>query len=298
MIDIMHKIVGYARSHTFHVATVLFLVVGGVSQGVIVYDLNKTNGELTAKIGEMNTSLETQQNDMGTRMASLNSKFDILDSTIKPDEKRRQLIKLVRDAITSSTHSPPDIRTLNKIAIATVDYSYMYNLSIAEVLAQMRQESNFNSKAESRAGAKGLMQIMDGTAEEIAEDLGRKRYNIWDINTNVEFGCYYMAKMMDHYNHNYIYALRAYNFGPVNVDKVKAGEADYSIIREVTENNNIVQYLVDRRGKFLSDDNQQRIVIVGEVPEELRYPLETQYYIKHIAEFRRTFSELGLDKVE
>jgi transglycosylase-like protein with SLT domain len=294
----MHKFVNYARSHTFHFATALLLVVSVVSQCVIVYGMNKTNTELKAKVSELNTELEIQESDMSTRMASLNSKFDILDSTVKPDEKRRQHIKLVRDAITSSTNNPPDIRTLNRIAIAIVDHSYTYNLSIAKVLAQMKQESNFNPLAESRAGAKGLMQVIDDTAAEIADDLGRKRYNIWDISTNVEFGCYYMAKMLDHYKHDYVYSLRAYNFGPHNVDKVIAGEADYSIIREVIENDKTVQYLVDRRGRFLQDDNQQRIIIVGEVPEELRYPLETQRYIKHIVQFRRDFSEMGLDRIE
>jgi len=267
--------------------------------------LNRTRENLdsltmisTSSFNDISSNLKSQEEEARVKLNALNSKLDILDSAIKPDEKRRMLIKTVREAIQDNTDKNVDIRTLNRIAISIVDHSYIYNLSIAKVLAQMKQESNFNPRAESRAGAKGLMQIIDTTAEEIAQELGKKRYNIWDINTNIEFGCYYMAKMLDHYDHDYIYALRAYNFGPHNVDKVKVGEADYSIVIEVEDNGNTTQYLVDRKGRFLTNDNGEKITVEGEVPEDYRYPLETQGYIKYIQANKVTFSEYGLDKVE
>lgn len=298
MKDILHKFFNYAHSHALRLATVTLLVVGGVSQCALTYNLNKSNNMLENEIVRLNNELSQQREDSNIRLASLGSKLDILDSTVKPDEKRRQLIKLVRDAITENSANPPDIRTLNRIAIAIVDNSYTYNLTIAQVLAQMKAESDFNVKAQSRAGAKGLMQIMDATAEMIAAELGRPRYNIWDINTNVEFGCYYMAKRLHEFDGDYVYALRAYNFGADNVKKVIAGEMDMSMVREVNEDNKVVRYLSDRRGNFLQNDSGQRIVVNNTIPEEYRYPLETQNYVKSILKNRIVFRGYGLDKVE
>ena len=229
-----------------------------------------------------------------TKFATISSRIDIVDSAIKPDEKRRMLIKTVRDAIKDNTDTPVSIRTLNRIAIAVVDNSFKYNLSIAGVLAQMKQESNFNAKAESHAGAKGLMQIIDPTAEEIASKLGRSRYNIWDIETNIEFGCFYMAEMLHVFENDFIYALRAYNFGPHNVKRVKFEGADYgrSVEREV---NGVMKSVVaDKRGEPELDDEGQMIVVT----EDHRYPRETRGYVVNIVKNRGLFAEYGLDKVE
>lgn len=256
----------------------------------------KNDHQLLQETVEKLSSLSGRVDDNNS---ALGSKIDILDSAIKPDEKHRRLIREVRDAIQKNTSETLDIGTLNRIAYSVVTHSYTYNLSIAQVLAQIKAESNFNPKAESLAGAKGLMQIIDTTADAMALELGRKRYNIWNIDTNIEFGCRYMAKMLDNYEHDYIYALRAYNFGPHNVDEVRANEADYSIIKEVNEGGQTIQFLVNRKGSFIKNDDGQRIMVYdGNVPEEYRYPLETQNYIKIVTQHRNLFSVHGLDKVE
>ena len=74
-------------------------------------------------------------------------------------------------------------------------------------------ESAANEKALSGAKAKGLMQLIDSTAN----DMGVK--NIWDPKQNIYGGTKYLAEMLRKYNGNLNLALASYNAGPQNVDK-------------------------------------------------------------------------------
>jgi hypothetical protein len=91
------------------------------------------------------------------------------------------------------------------------------NTSEPLVRAIIAQESGGNFKAMSHKGAKGLMQIMPNTAKEIAKELGVKKYDIHDPETNKMFGTYYINKMLDEFNGDVKLALAAYNAGPTKV---------------------------------------------------------------------------------
>ncbi len=85
-----------------------------------------------------------------------------------------------------------------------------------------RQESQFAMNAVSHAGARGLMQLMPGTAREQAGKLGLAYDHqalTRDAGYNLTLGDGYFARMMDYYGGSYPLAVAAYNAGPGNVNK-------------------------------------------------------------------------------
>lgn len=84
-----------------------------------------------------------------------------------------------------------------------------------------RQESQFDRTAVSRTGARGLMQLMPGTARETAGKLGLS-YNPSSLNDpayNMALGSSFIQRMLDYYGGYYPLAIAAYNAGPGNVNK-------------------------------------------------------------------------------
>lgn len=93
------------------------------------------------------------------------------------------------------------------------DASNRYQLDPDFVNSVIKAESNFQSRAVSRKGAQGLMQLMPGTASQ----LGVK--DPFDPIANVEGGTAYLSQLLDLYHNDPIKALAAYNAGPNRVDQ-------------------------------------------------------------------------------
>ncbi|WAC24813.1 transglycosylase SLT domain-containing protein [Blastomonas sp. SL216] len=85
-----------------------------------------------------------------------------------------------------------------------------------------RQESQYAPNAVSHAGARGLMQLMPGTAREQAGKMGLS-YSLGaltdDTQYNIQLGAGYFSRMMDYFGGSYPLAVAAYNAGPGNVNK-------------------------------------------------------------------------------
>ena len=79
------------------------------------------------------------------------------------------------------------------------------------ILALIRQESAFNPKAVSSAGATGLMQLMPATAKRFKKDLKLKLLNRSEL--NIKIGISYLDYLIKKYNGNLIYFLAGYNAG-------------------------------------------------------------------------------------
>lgn len=86
------------------------------------------------------------------------------------------------------------------------------------VTALIRQESAFNTRARSRVGARGLMQLMPATARMLA---GVRANKLFDPTTNVALGTQYLRKRLAQYNGDVELTLAAYNAGFSRVDEWK-----------------------------------------------------------------------------
>lgn len=80
-------------------------------------------------------------------------------------------------------------------------------------------ESKFSDRTSS-AGAKGLMQILPGTAEFIAHRSGGTRFSTGDLanpDVNIRYGSYYLRYLLDRHGGSEVLALASYNAGETNV---------------------------------------------------------------------------------
>lgn len=96
------------------------------------------------------------------------------------------------------------------------------DLDPALVFALIRQESLFEPDANSYADARGLMQIMPATGDDIANRTNTENYalqNLWLPYYNIEFGAWYIKQMLNFVDGNPFAALAAYNAGPGRVQE-------------------------------------------------------------------------------
>jgi soluble lytic murein transglycosylase len=94
------------------------------------------------------------------------------------------------------------------------------HLDPALIAAMIYQESKFEDRTSS-AGAKGLMQILPGTAQFIAHKSGGTAFELRDLGTpqiNISYGSWYLRYLIRRYDGNETLAVAAYNAGEHNVD--------------------------------------------------------------------------------
>lgn len=129
-------------------------------------------------------------------------------------------------------------------------YANEYNVDEYLVYAIIKAESNFKQDAVSHRGAKGLMQLMYSTAEDIAKriNVNLNEDNILEPDININLGTKYISMLIQKYNNTNL-ALAAYNAGSGNVDGwIEKGtlKSDGSDIENVpfTETNNYVRKIL------------------------------------------------------
>ena len=105
------------------------------------------------------------------------------------------------------------------------------------VASLIRQESEFNPNAVSRANAVGLMQLLPKTGKLLAKEVKMKRYSASQLYTpavNLQLGTRYFRGMVDKFGGSFEYALAAYNAGSDRVEEW-LGEGKYRDPQEFVE---------------------------------------------------------------
>ena len=91
-------------------------------------------------------------------------------------------------------------------------YALINNIDTEMVLSVINIESSFDEMSISKAGAIGLMQLKLETANDMAirnkENIITK-YQLYDPELNIKYGCKYLRYLIDYYNGNLILALCA-----------------------------------------------------------------------------------------
>jgi soluble lytic murein transglycosylase-like protein len=128
-----------------------------------------------------------------------------------PTAESRAMDELIRTRALGSW-SGDEISELSQFILAK---SEQYGVSPFLVLSLIDVESQFRPEAVSRRGAVGLMQLLPGTAEEVATNLGLiwHRELLTDPKANIELGLRYMALLKKQFGSEED-ALTAYNMGP------------------------------------------------------------------------------------
>ena len=103
--------------------------------------------------------------------------------------------------------------TTNRYDHLITGASTRQGVSFSLLKALIKAESNFNPKAVSRAGAKGLMQIMPANNKDL------KIKDPFDPRENIMGGARYLKKLIKRFNGELSLALAAYNAGPSVVER-------------------------------------------------------------------------------
>ena len=136
------------------------------------------------------------------------------------------------------------------------------------ILAIIRQESEFDSRANSYVGAKGMMQLMPATAKLVSKKI-KTKYSKRSLTSNpdynIKLGTFYFDMLLEEYRGVYPFAIAAYNAGPnrVKIWKKKYGdpskqEIEYidwielirfketrNYVQRVMENINVYKYILN-----------------------------------------------------
>ncbi|CUU08386.1 Soluble lytic murein transglycosylase and related regulatory proteins (some contain LysM/invasin domains) [Candidatus Kryptobacter tengchongensis] len=137
----------------------------------------------------------------------------IENAEINRKEKFIELQKNSRKSFFINKYGESLIERINRFDDLIRKASEEFNVPEELIKAVIAVESSGNALAFSPKGAKGLMQLMDSTAEFV----GVK--NIWNPAENIYGGVKYLRHLLDRFNGDIKLALAGYNAGPENVEK-------------------------------------------------------------------------------
>ncbi|GBD88104.1 soluble lytic murein transglycosylase precursor [bacterium BMS3Abin03] len=134
-------------------------------------------------------------------------KLNRLNRIKNPNIKTKDLLLPTINPTNSS------LKRLQKYDHIIKEASNLFKIDKNLIKSVILTESAGNEKALSKASAKGLMQLMDATANQLGVN------NVWNPKENIFGGTKYLADLLRQYNGDVKLALAGYNAGPGNVEK-------------------------------------------------------------------------------
>lgn len=126
-------------------------------------------------------------------------------------------LEMVRDHRLADPHGLTARRRFPKIEEPLITATAKkHGLDPYLVFGIIKQESAFQTRATSHAGARGLMQVMPGTGQYIARRRGMKNFNtknLYKPEVSLDFGCWLMAMLKNKFAEDLPAALAGYNAG-------------------------------------------------------------------------------------
>jgi soluble lytic murein transglycosylase-like protein len=161
-------------------------------------------------------------------------------------------IDVPTEQVTDFEPAPPEPKPLQAAKAFDINevihqVSLRSRLDADFIASVIRAESGGNAQAVSRKGARGLMQLMPGTADQ----LGVK--NSFDAAENVDGGVRYLMQLLQQFSYDVPKALAAYNAGPQRVAQYK-GVPPYGETRAY-----VARIIRDYNRKKLAEMKQARL---------------------------------------
>ena len=204
-------------------------------------DLDSATARLAALAAlEMADEQGWERDWLVTRADGSTERLLAIAATFRDQGEAARAMRLARRAL--SEGAAPDARTYRLIYPAThldVVHAAATGAGLEPVLVAslIRQESLWEPKALSPAGARGLMQVMPATGRELARNAGLAGFDadqLFDPATNVQLGVRHLASQIRRFDGDVVRTLAAYNAGgtPVRRWIQQAGTSDPELFTE------------------------------------------------------------------
>ncbi|GAB6052792.1 hypothetical protein JCM17960_16120 [Magnetospira thiophila] len=123
---------------------------------------------------------------------------------------RNGLLLLALIVSTAAIAAPTDTASRTEIKQMILHEAARTRVPLELALAVAKVESDFNARALSKAGARGVMQIMPKTGR---DEFGLTPDELWNARTNIRTGLAYLERLYDQYDARWDLALSHYNGG-------------------------------------------------------------------------------------
>jgi len=143
---------------------------------------------------------------LGVLLLTIVPAYGYFGSKTNQPEPESEIMRMARETV-EATDSSVEIAEIVEIEAHIREVAVRYEIPPILVAAIVEAESEFNPRAVSRRGARGLMQLMPGTASTLQVS------DSFDPYENIEGGVRHLRRLMDRYHGNLPVVLAAYNAG-------------------------------------------------------------------------------------